>query len=353
MLPSMAVFTVLGAGMMGSALCVPLVDAGHEVRLVGTHLDADIVKSLRETGVHPKLGIELPRAIRPFFVEEIAEAMQGVEVMGVGVSSPGVRWAADHLGPFARAEAPIVMITKGLEFDGRALSILPDVLRDCLPESVRSDITPAAIAGPCIAGELARRVETCVVVTSRDSALTQRLVELLTAKYYHPVASHDVEGVEACAALKNAYAMGIAFAMGIHESRGGAAASVAMHNYESAVLSQAVREMQRIVQILGGSRDSAWGLAGIGDLDVTTNGGRTGRFGKLLGLGLSPKEAVEQMAGATLECLDILEVMRRALPVLEDQGTLSSEELPLLRHMADVALDGKPVDVPFSHFFRD
>ena len=40
----MAVFTVLGAGMMGSALCVPLVDRGHEVRLVGTPLDGAIVE---------------------------------------------------------------------------------------------------------------------------------------------------------------------------------------------------------------------------------------------------------------------------------------------------------------------
>ena len=44
----MATITVLGAGMMGSALCVPLADRGHLVRLVGTHLDAEIVTSLRK-----------------------------------------------------------------------------------------------------------------------------------------------------------------------------------------------------------------------------------------------------------------------------------------------------------------
>jgi glycerol-3-phosphate dehydrogenase (NAD(P)+) len=316
-------------------------------------LDAEIVKSLKESGLHPKLGLPLDRRIRPFFVEELGAAMDGADVIGVGVSSPGVRWAGEKLAPFAKPEVPIAMITKGLEWNGHSLQVLPDVLRDCFDPALARHVAPAAIAGPCIAGELARRVESCVVVTSRDAAVLERLCPLLTAPYYFPVKSHDVEGVEACAALKNAYAMGIAFAQGLHERRGGSAGSVAMHNYESAVFAQSVLEMQRIVQLMGGRRDSASGLAGVGDLDVTTNGGRTGRFGKLLGLGLGRDQAIERMAGATLECLDILQVMRHALPALEEQGTLSSEELPLLRHLVEVALDDKPPRMPFSKFFGD
>jgi glycerol-3-phosphate dehydrogenase (NAD(P)+) len=349
----MAIITVVGAGMMGSALSVPLVDRGHELRLVGTHLDAEIVRSLRDGGVHPKLGIELPRAIRPFFVEELAQAMDGAEVIGVGVSSAGVRWAGEKLAPHVSASVPVVMITKGLEWDGSRLVILPDVLESCFPEPLRGRISPAAVAGPCIAGELARRVESCVVVSGRDRAKSDQLCELLRAPYYHPFASDDVMGVEVCAALKNAYAMGIAFAIGLHEQRGGAPGSVAMHNYEAAVFAQAVREMQRIVEILGGDPASATGLAGVGDLDVTTNGGRTGRFGRLLGLGLSVSDAVAQMQGATLECLDILRSMRAALPELLRRGALSASSLPLLRHMAAVALDGERIDMPFSHFFQD
>jgi len=345
---TMTCITVLGAGMMGSALCVPLVDRGHEVRLVGTHLDGAIVKSLQESGVHPKLSYELPRGIRAYPVEELEQAMQGAEVIGVGVSSPGVRWAAEKLASYARRDVPISMITKGLEWGGAELALLPDVLRDGLGQP---GIEPVAIAGPCIAGELARRVETCVVVTSRNPSAAERIAKLFSTPYYHLWPSADVAGVEACAALKNAYAMGMAFAQGLHEKSGGAPGSVAMHNYESAVFAQSVREMQRIVELLGGSPDSAVGMAGVGDLDVTCNGGRTGRFGRLLVLGLGRDEAVRRMQGATLECLDILAVMRKALPALESQGRLRDDELPLLRHMAEVALDDAPIDMPFSRFF--
>lgn len=352
MLPAMAVVTVVGAGMMGTALCYPLVDAGHEVRLVGTHLDAEIVASLKESGHHPKLELDVPEQILPFFVEELEHALRGVEILGVGVSSAGVRWAGEKLRPFVRPEVPLVMITKGLEWSGESLSVLPDVLESCFSPELRGQIAPAAVAGPCIAGELARRVETCVVLTGRDGDKLERLRAALTAPYYHAFCSSDVVGVEVCAALKNAYAMGIAFALGLHEKRGGVPGSIAMHNYEAAVFAQSVREMKLLVQAAGGDPESASGLPGVGDLDVTTNGGRTGRFGKLLGLGLSVAEAVERMEGATLECLDILRVMRAALPSLKARGAVGQDAVPLLEHMAEVALDGKPVAMPFARFFR-
>jgi glycerol-3-phosphate dehydrogenase (NAD(P)+) len=348
----MAVITVLGAGMMGSAVCVPLVDRGHEVRLVGTHLDAAIVESLRAKRFHPTLRCELPAAIRPCFVDDLGAAMEGAEIVVLGVSSAGVRWATEKLAPFARPGLPLLMITKGLEFDGERLAVLPDVVQRGLPETVRAAVAPAAVAGPCIAGELARRVETCVVFTGRDGATLDRLAGAARGAFYHVVTSTDVVGAEVCAALKNAYAMGVAFGAGLHERRGGAPGSVAMHNWESAVFAQAIREMMRVVQMLGGDPMTATGLPGVGDLDVTMNGGRTGRFGRLLGLGLGVKEAVARMEGATLECLEILDVMRRALPVYEARGELGEGELPLLRHMAAVALDDAPVDAPLGRFFQ-
>ena len=39
--------TILGAGVMGSAMCLPAADKGHTVRLVGTHLDREIIDSVK------------------------------------------------------------------------------------------------------------------------------------------------------------------------------------------------------------------------------------------------------------------------------------------------------------------
>jgi glycerol-3-phosphate dehydrogenase (NAD(P)+) len=346
----MAVFTVLGAGMMGTALCVPLRDRGHEVRLVGTHLDRAIIAQLRAQGTHPGVAAPLPAGMRFFDCEELPAAMEGADALALGVSSAGVRWAADQVAPLLSPDTPVISIAKGLEWDGQRLVTLPEVLAQRWPARLQA-VAPVAVAGPCIAGELARRVETAVVLTGRDPAVLDRFAAWLATDYYFLRTSTDVAGVEVCAALKNAFAMSIGFAAGLHERRGGQPGSVAMHNYEAAVYTQAALEMARLVALVGGQPDAIWGLAGIGDLLVTCSGGRTSRLGRWLGLGLSLEDAVAQMNGATLESLDILKVLASALPTLEAQGALRADELPLLRHLIGVTTCGEPVSLPFGRFF--
>ncbi|MBE0698892.1 MAG: glycerol-3-phosphate dehydrogenase, partial [Anaerolineaceae bacterium] len=67
----MAVVTIVGAGMMGTAMCWPLADNGHTVRLVGTPLDEEIIRSIRETRVHPRLERAVPAGVEAYFVDQL------------------------------------------------------------------------------------------------------------------------------------------------------------------------------------------------------------------------------------------------------------------------------------------
>ena len=49
----MAIVTIVGSGMMGSALAFPARENVHEVRLVGTHLDREIINECLKTNKHP------------------------------------------------------------------------------------------------------------------------------------------------------------------------------------------------------------------------------------------------------------------------------------------------------------
>jgi glycerol-3-phosphate dehydrogenase (NAD(P)+) len=164
----MATITILGAGMMGSAWCVPLSDRGHDVRLVGTHLDHSIIAGLKENHLHNKLKYSLPSTIRPYYIEELDQALEGCDVIGLGVSSAGIPWAGETLRTRLTRALPIVMISKGLELQDQKLCTLPELFQNLLGEPWTSEISAMAIAGPCIAGELARRVPTCVVITGKD-----------------------------------------------------------------------------------------------------------------------------------------------------------------------------------------
>ena len=346
----MARIAILGAGMMGSALAVPLVDRGHELRLIGTVLDDELIAALKGGADHPTLRYPLPASIQPFFASELPSALRCVEAVALGVSSAGVRWAGAALAPHLQAGTPLLMISKGLVWDGQRFQILPDVLKQTLPEEL--GIEPVAVGGPCIAGELARRVETCVVFAGRNAASCKAWAELAGGSYYHVFSSADVVGVEVCAALKSAYAMAIGFVAGLHDKNGGSPGSIALHNCEAALYAQAIREAEALVTLLGGHANSASGLAFAGDLNVTCNGGRTGRFGRFLGQGLGRAGAIAAMNGATLECLEILETLRLGLRALQAAGQLGRSELPLLDHMLQVALEDQPVRIPYQRFFK-
>lgn len=327
----MKVVVIGGTGLIGSQVVSRVREQGHEA-----------VPASPNTGVNTLTG------------EGLAEALAGADGVVLGVSSAGVEWAAETLAPHLRERTsplPLLMIAKGLRLRDGAIRVLPEAFSSALPEAERAHVTPVAVAGPCIAGELSKRAPTCVVFTSSSSAALAYWKEQAAGDYYRVWTSTDVAGVEVCAALKNAYAMGIALATGLNEARGGSPGSIGLHNLESAIFAQSIFEMARVSELAGGSRESVFWLPGVGDLDVTTNGGRTGRFGKLLGLGIGREAAIERMQGATLECLEILAVMREVVRELEGRGKLGAGELPLLRELFRVALDGAELALPLEGFF--
>ena len=325
----MAVVTIIGAGMMGSAMCWPLVDNGHTVRLVGTPLDEGIISSIRENRVHPKLKREMPDQVKEYFVSELSQAMEGAELILGGISSFGVDWFAEAVGPNLRPEMPVLTVTKGMidRPDGH-LDVIPVILNEKLPGKLKGKISFNAIAGPCIAHELAARRQTGVVFTGNDMAILSRLRGMLATPYYHIWPSNDVVGVEACAALKNAYAMGVSLAAGMMEAAGPDGLAN-MYNPQAALFGQACYEMRKLIGTLGGRETNTAWLPGAGDLYVTVFGGRTMRLGKLLGQGKSFEEARSSLAGETLESVEIITRVARALPKLASRGLVADERFPI------------------------
>ncbi len=349
----MATVTIIGAGLMGTATAWPLRDNGNDVRLVGTHLDAEIIRSCKESGFYPRLKRPLPPGVRPFFIEEIAEALKGTEIILSGVNSYGVRWMGRTLAPFIRPEHTIIAITKGLEAtaEGEPM-ILPDVLASELPAPLRGRVRIAAVGGPCIAGELAGRRQSGVVFGCRDGETADRLAGVFRTSYYHVWSTADLTGLELCAAMKNAYTLGVGLVQGLLEKAGGVDASGAyMHNLASAIFGQACTEIERILRLGGGTSSLAYGLPGAGDLYVTCQGGRTVKMGRLLGLGHSYEEARRIMAGETLEGAAIVHVMGEAVPRLTARGRIGSDELPLLRALIDILVHGQPANLALDKFF--
>jgi len=348
----MANVVVLGAGMMGTAITIPLADNGHAVRLVGTHLDGDIIEEIHETGIHPRLRTRVPESVVPYTYDRLGEAMRDADLVVLGVNSLGITWASRMLGPLLGPDIPVLAVTKGLAGDGQKLRILPEVFRAGLPADYRDRVPLAAIGGPSIAGELAARRHTCVVFAGWDQALLDRLAGMLRTDYYHVWTSTDVVGVEVCVALKNLYALAVGMVAGFLEREGVADSGAVMHNLAAAIFAQGLSEMSYLVEYMGGQQRSVYTLPGAGDQYVTCMGGRNGRMGRLLGLGLRYSEAkARYMPDDTIEGAELALAIGPTVEALVARGELDGAALPLLRTMINVVCRNAPARIPWDDFF--
>jgi glycerol-3-phosphate dehydrogenase (NAD(P)+) len=350
----MAKVVILGAGAMGSAMAVVAGDSGHSVALIGTHLDVAIINSVKETGLHPKLGVALPSTVKAYQWDRFGEAFgRGADLLILGVSSAGVDWAIDHVVEVVVNAPPILMITKGLVPQKASIEVLPRVVAREFEARKGLQLTVMAVGGPCIASELAAKRDTSVVITGDKTDVLDRVIDLLDVSYYHARTSKDVVGVEACAAFKNLFAIGVGWASGRVERVGRAANGAQMHNLAAGLFSQALAELSTIVRFLGGEQASVAGLPGAGDLYVTCQAGRNYRLGRLLGLGMTYSRAkADHMAADTIEGAELALTIGPTLAAMMLTGALPAEQLPLMRAIVDAICQNQPFNPSWADFFR-
>lgn len=143
------------------------------------------------------------------------------------------------------------------------------------------------ITGPCHAEEVALERLSYLTIACADSAKAELVAENLRSAYIKTKISKDIIGTEYAAMLKNIYAIaaGIAHGLGYGD------------NFQSVLMSNAIREMKRftkrIHKIDRNINDSAY----LGDLLVTgySTFSRNRMFGNMIGKGYTVKSAQMEM----------------------------------------------------------
>lgn len=348
----MSIVTIIGAGMMGSALAFPARENGNEVRLVGTHLDRDIIDACRNDDKHPKFNKKFPDGVKYYQIEELEEALNGADMVIGGVSSFGVDWFANEILPILPNGIKILTVTKGLmdTEDGKLLTY-PALWQKKLDEIGKS-MSLNAIGGPCTSYELVAHDQTEVAFCGSNIDDLEYLKRVMATNYYHISITTDVTGIESAVALKNGYALGIALTVGINQKNFGINSEL-HYNSQAAVFGQGMKEMYRLLKFQGASDLNNF-CVGVGDLYVTVYGGRTRLVGILLGRGLNIDEAKAELSGVTLESLVVAERVARAVRINVQKGILDKKDFPLLMHIDEIITKKCPVDIPWESFtFKD
>ncbi len=345
---------VLGAGYMGSAITFPLTDNGAKVNLWGTRLDDKLIESSKK-GVHPKLKKPLNPGVSCFYSVDLKQAIKDTDTIFIGVASEGFvdifELLIDNIEP--DRDYMFLKLTKGLvEYGGRimrASEAAKLIYYKKFPEREKSQDAShifriTSIGGPVRALELANRTLSASVYGIQDGQI-KKLLKRFSTDYYRIFPVNDYAGVEICSTFKNIYSIAAGICDGLFKKN----LSGLYYNAVSFLFNQAVLEIKYIVKITGGNPKTAFSLAGMGDLHVTSVAGRNRRYGELVGSGVEPGAAFKQMFDEG-EYGEGYIALKLALPWLSNFGVEIAVELPLLNLLCNVVLRGFDPDAELKAF---
>ena len=347
----MAKIVIIGAGAMGSAFALPCLDNNHDINIVGTHLENEFINKLSNNDyLHPGLKTKIPKEIKIFKFDNFDRLLKSkVDLIVLGISSKGIDWVSDQLSRIYKDNKipNLLMLTKGLSIYDNNYELLVDKLQRLLFSKGISTVNISAVGGPCLAAGLANRVHSSVVIANKDLQIAKQIADMLNTNYYHTSYSDDLNGVEVSAAIKNIFSMAVGAAKGLCSDN--ITDEVREKNYlntASALIKQSIHEMEIFVEHLKGKKDTVKGLAGLGDLYVSSGGGRNAKMGSYIGEGLTFSEAKKtKMEKVTVEGADLAKEIGKK--VNED---FNQKKLPLMLGMINAIVDDKKLELDWESF---
>ncbi|MBO3099198.1 NAD(P)H-dependent glycerol-3-phosphate dehydrogenase [Gelidibacter pelagius] len=185
----------------------------------------------------------------------------------------------------------------------------------------------AVISGPCHAEEVALERLSYLTIACADEEKAKQIANALSSNYIKTSTSDDVIGIEYAVMLKNIYAIaaGIAHGLGYGD------------NFQSVLMSNAIREMKRFIKKRHKMKRNINDSAYLGDLLVTGYSlfSRNRMFGNMIGKGYTVKSAQMEMNMvaegyyATKSAYDLIEKNER------------KDKLPIITAVYAILYEGK------------
>lgn len=320
---------ILGDGGWGTALALLLHENGHRVTVWGPL--PDYIKTVVRQRENPLYlaGVSLPPDIR--WTADCREAVADTDVVVLASPTKFFRSVAERFAALLPPSCTVVSVAKGL--DPRTHQRMTEVAEEVF---ARSPV--AALSGPSLAPEVARRIPTAVVVASRDERQSRELQKIFSNGRFRVYTSDDRIGAELGGALKNI----IALAAGISDGLGFG------DNTRAALMTRGLAEITRLGVALGAQPATFSGLSGVGDLIVTCASklSRNHAVGERIGRGETTAQIMADMKQVA-EGVDNCRVAR-------DLARQLKVETPIIDQVCAVIHEGKnPRDALASLMTRE
>jgi glycerol-3-phosphate dehydrogenase (NAD(P)+) len=307
---------VLGAGSWGTTLADLLARKGESVRLWA--YEPEVVDAVNRTRENPFFLPGFPLAPSLAACADAREAVAGAETIVSASPSHAVRGVVRQVAGAVAPGTLVVSATKGIETE--TLALMSTVFAECLPRA-----RFAALSGPSFALEVCQGQPTAVVAAAVDLETARDAQRIFASPTFRVYSGQDVVGVELAGALKNV----IAIAAGILEGLG------LGHNPRAALITRGLAEITRLGIAMGADPLTFAGLAGMGDLVLTTTGSLSRN--RALGMALAGGETLEQYRASHRSVAEGANTSRAGVALGRRMGV----ELPIVEKVAEVLFGGK------------
>jgi glycerol-3-phosphate dehydrogenase (NAD(P)+) len=272
---------IVGAGAWGTTLAVHI---GRHTPVVLVAHGEEQANRLRSDGENKRYlpGVPIPPEVQ--ITADPAAIGGASEIVLFAVPAEAMRETAKRAARSVHRDAVLLSVAKGIERG--SLRRMTEVIAEEIPDATGR---VAAMSGPNLAGEIARRLPASSVVAAEDEAISQRALEIVGSRSFRLYRNRDVIGVELCGALKNI----IAIAAGAVDGLGFG------DNGKAGLLTRGLAEMTRLGIAAGANPLTFAGLAGLGDVIATCSSplSRNRRVGEELAKGRSWKEIEGTLPG--------------------------------------------------------
>lgn len=315
--------SVIGGGAWGITLAQALSDNNHQVLV--RDVNKECIEKINNLHIHPSFASTIPFSITGTL--DLKEAVEHAEVLLLCVPTKVMRSVLQEINLLIKEPKLFVNVSKGIE--PNTSYCVSQIINDVIDKDKFKGYV--ILSGPSHAEEMIQRKLTSLVAASDDKEYAQFVQQLFSNDLYLRVyTSDDVIGVETGGSVKNAIAIisGIATGMGLGE------------NARAFLISRGIREIIMIVEALGGKKETAYGLSGIGDLIVTASSMNSRNFqcGLKIGQGMSVQNALASMK-QTVEGIKTIEAAYQI-------GIKYNLDLPLIN--AAYAVIKEEIDVSSS-----
>ena len=316
---------IIGAGSWGTALAIVLAPKFRRVGLWARRPEqAKALQTTRENAIYLG-GFPLPHNV--LVTSALEEAVAGAQVVILVIPSRFLRAQAAALSGLLAQDTVVLSATKGIE--NGTLFRMSQVIADAVQQPVRL----AVLSGPTFAREVAAGEPAAVVLASEDIDVARQLQPSLGGATLRVYASDDVIGVETGAALKNV----IAIASGICQGLG------LGNNTVAALITRGLAEITRLAVTLGGRERTLAGLAGLGDLVLTTTGELSRN--RAVGIRLGRGESLEAILASTRMIAEGVSTCKAAYDLAQKLGA----EAPIISEMYRILYEGKRPRLALQH----